>query len=355
MVPWKVAIDPLEETIRPAIQAKMDSRTKPMGSLGRLESLVMQIGLIQGSKDPCLKKPAMVVFAGDHGLCDEGISPYPSEVTCQMILNFLHGGAAINAFARQHGFDLWVVNAGTKEEVSLEGVPEAAKKKYKDLRVAAGTQNTKKEPAMTKAQFSQCLLHGAKEAAARKAEGCNVIGFGEMGIGNSSAAALITSLVTKAPLDSTICPGTGCDSEQLKRKYEVLGAVLGQYKNQLEGPMDALRCVGGFEMVAAAGAMLKACESKMVVLVDGYIMSAAALCVAKAYPQSLDYMVFCHSSASQGHKVILDSLKVKPLVDLSMRLGEGTGVCVAYPILESALCFYSEMASFESAAVSRAP
>jgi nicotinate-nucleotide--dimethylbenzimidazole phosphoribosyltransferase len=245
---------------------------------------------------------------------------------------------------------LWVINAGVKGGLDKNKISCPS---YIDATVARGTANSVEGPAMTWDQLHLCLERGAAIASQRLEAGCNVIGMGEMGIGNSSAAALVTSLLTKAPLDQTLCPGTGCDAEGLKHKYQVLIEARKLHENH-EGPWDILRRVGGFEMAMAAGAMARACEKKMLVLVDGYIMTAVALVLAEALPAARDYMVFCHKSASIGHQVALRHLQAEPLLDLKMRLGEGTGVAVALPLLHAALAFYRDMATFAGAGVATA-
>ncbi|SMF40308.1 nicotinate-nucleotide--dimethylbenzimidazole phosphoribosyltransferase [Pseudobacteriovorax antillogorgiicola] len=337
-------IKPLNRSLETEIQKRIDEKTKPLGSLGQLEHLAKQIALIQGTLNPKLNMPSLILFAGDHGLVDEGISPYPQQVTVEMLKNFVAGGAAINCFARQHDLDLSLIDCGTKIAFSHPQVIPA--------RQGPGTKNSLKGPAMTNEQLKSAVEHGRKLVLARKKVGSNVIGFGEMGIGNSSAAALITSRLCDVPLEACVGRGTGCDDRQLRQKSQVLRAVLENHSTA-QSPLEVMQAFGGFEMATALGAILAAAEEGILILMDGFIMSAVGLAAVTLQPHVLEYMVFCHRSASPGHRIILETLGVEPVLDLSMRLGEGTGIAVAYPLLESAVCFLNSMASFKEAEVSR--
>lgn len=334
------------ENLRHDLKKRIDSKTKPPGSLGMLEDLALKIGLILKTDKPCISNPQILVFASDHGVTEEGISAFPSEVTAQMVLNFLSGGAAINVFCRQHKIGLGVVNAGVKG--SFESVNGLINRP-----VDFGTNNFCREPAMSIQQLDQALNLGASLVAERHRQDCNVIGFGEMGIGNTtSAAALMSFYLDLAPKDC-IGRGTGIDDEGLKRKEKAITVARELHSDKTQ-PREILAAVGGFEIAAIAGGMLKAKELNMVILVDGFIASAAALAASMMESSTKDNMIFCHVSAEQAHKLLLDKMDAKPILDLNLRLGEGSGVAVAFPLLHSATLFLENMASFESAGVSDA-
>ena len=338
-------IQPCSHEMIPEIMAKINAKTKPLGSLGTLEELAQKIALIRGKTPLDLPNPRLILFAGDHGLADEGVSPYPKNVTFEMVRNFVNKGAAINVFANQHGIKLDIVDTGVITPSPWEEVI--------DYRLGEGTSNSLKGPAMTEEQFEKAIANGSEIVEKAFQEGCRAIGFGEMGIGNSSAAALITSMICDASLSQCVGRGTGCNDQQLLHKAHVLNQVRIKHSDA-KTPQEIMRRVGGFEMATALGAMLKAAELKMVTLIDGFIMGSVALCAAKWESHSLEYMIFCHHSASPGHDKILEELNVKPVLDLKMRLGEGSGVAVCWPILESACRFFNEMASFAEAEVSEA-
>ncbi len=329
-----------------ALQLKIDRKTKPLGALGQLESLALRIGLIQQRLSPRLNNPHLLVFAGDHGAAKAGVSAFPQEVTWQMVMNFLAGGAAINVFAKQNGLALKIVDAGVAHDF---GRPEG----LIDAKVAAGTANFIEGPAMSADQCLQAMLRGAALIREIAAAGCNVVGFGEMGIGNTASAALITHCLTGAPLQECIGRGTGLDDAGLAHKRRLLGQALVRYREVGGGdaPLDVLPEFGGFEIAMMTGAMLAAAEARMLLLIDGYIVGAAALVAAKLVPALADYCVWCHRSAEPGHRAQLAALGAEPLLDLGLRLGEGTGAALAYPLVEAAANFLNEMASFESAGV----
>ena len=395
----------LDDAIRQAIDAK----TKPPGSLGRVEALAARIARIQGTLTPRLRRCRLTLFAGDHGVASEGVSAYPQAVTRQMVANFLAGGAAANVFARANGVEIAVVDAGVAgDPLDAPGLVSR--------RIAPGTRNLAIEPAMTREQYETALRAGAEldagrgtgasaeagvrmedeseagagpetrtAAEARTGNGASVgarpgdgtigdaeahaeahggagIGdgdgtwfdaaaFGEMGIANTSSATLIAHKLIGAPLDALTGRGTGLDDDGLARKLRVLARAADRTANRLE-PGDALREYGGFEIAMMAGAMIGAAHTRAVVIVDGFIASAAALAAVRLAPALTDYLVFAHRSAEPGHDVVLDALGASPLLDLGMRLGEGTGALLAWPILRSAAAMLSDMASFESAGVS---
>lgn len=323
------------------LQHKIDQKTKPQGALGQLERLALQIGLMQRSDSLRFDAPQMVVFAADHGIAVEGVSAFPQAVTVQMAGNMLAGGAAINVFARQHGFALHVVDAGVAAD--LADHPQLLKRK-----IAAGTHNICVGPAMSLAQAGQALQAGMEVVQGLPG---NVVAFGEMGIANTSAAALLLARLADLPLAEVVGRGTGLDDAQLAHKQAVLTRALARHADVRE-PLAVLAALGGFEITMMAGAMLQAASERRVVLVDGFIAGAAALVACALAPQVRDYLVFCHRSAERGHHLLLAHLKATPLLDLDMRLGEGTGALLAWPLLQSAALFMAEMASFESAGVS---
>ncbi|MDP3355151.1 MAG: nicotinate-nucleotide--dimethylbenzimidazole phosphoribosyltransferase [Polaromonas sp.] len=323
------------------LQHKIDQKTKPQGALGQLERLALQIGLIQRSDSLRFDAPQMVVFAADHGIAVEGVSAFPQAVTVQMVGNMLAGGAAINVFARQHGFALQVVDAGVAAD--LADHPQLLKRK-----IAASTHNICVGPAMSLAQAGQALQAGMDVVQALPG---NVVAFGEMGIANTSAAALLLARLAGLPISDVVGRGTGLNDAQLAHKQAVLTRALARHADVRE-PLAVLAALGGFEIAMMTGAMLQAASERRVVLVDGFIAGAAALVACALAPQVRDYLVFCHRSAERGHHLLLAHLKATPLLDLDMRLGEGTGALLAWPLLQSAALFMAEMASFESAGVS---
>ncbi len=337
-------IPPLSRDKEAELQRRIEAKTKPPGSLGRLEEMALKIGLIQDSTEPTLGFPAVLVFAGDHGIVEEGVSAYPQEVTAQMVLNFLRGGAAINVFARQHGIHLEVIDAGVNADLpSLPGLVDA--------KIAPGTRNFLEEPAMSADQLRRALEGGAERVRALRAKGCDVVGFGEMGIGNTSSAAMIMSHICRLPLSVCVGAGTGLDDQGLARKRTILEEAARRHPADLP-PLEVLRHFGGFEIAMMCGGMMEAARLRMVVLVDGFIATAAVLVAAALHEHFLDYCIFTHLSEESGHQKMLETLGATPLLRLGLRLGEGTGCALAYPLLQSAVRFLAEMATFESAHVS---
>ena len=312
-----------------------------LGALGRLESLALQLGLIQRSETVALTQPQMVVFAADHGVAFEAVSAFPQAVTLQMVANMLAGGAAVNVFARQHGFALQVVDAGVAAE--LPAHPQLLQRK-----VAHGTRNLCTEPAMTQDQALSALHAGVQIVQTLPG---NVVAFGEMGIGNTSAAALLLARLAGVSLTEATGRGTGLNDEQLARKQRVLARALAR-NPAATVPLAALADLGGFEIAMMTGAMLQAAFERRVVLVDGFIAGAAALVAHALVPAVKDYLVFCHRSAERGHSALLAHLDAQPLLALDLRLGEGSGALLAWPLVQSACAFLKDMASFESAGVS---
>jgi len=338
-------INPLSVSLNEQIRRKIDLKTKPVGSLGQLEEVAFQICQIQNTLQPQLKQPVFFVCAGDHGISAEGVSPYPQEVTYQMVYNFLSGGAAINVFARQHGIELKVVDCGVNH--SFEQHPALI-----DMKVANGTANFAVEPAMTIDQCITALSNGARLVEGIHQQGSNIVGFGEMGIGNTTAAtALFCKLCDLKPHDVSGA-GTGLNTEGISHKAMVISNAL--YKHQLVSkPIDILATFGGFEIATMAGGMLKAAELGMIVLIDGYIATSALLAAHAINQDVLDYCIATHQSNEKGHRAMLQILSLKPMLQLDLRLGEGTGAAVAYPLIQSAVNFMNEMNSFEGAGVSQ--
>ena len=337
-------ISKLNTNLSTEIQHKIDFKTKPLGALGTLEKVALQIANIQQNLSPVLLNPHLVVFAADHGLAREGVSKYPPEVTFQMVLNFVGGGAAINVFSKQNGLTLQVVDAGVMRDFP-ETLPIVHQK------VAYGTRSSLQESAMTLSEATKCIEIGAKIVQDILEKGCNVIGFGEMGIGNTSAASLLMSKICDLPLTDCVGRGTGVDDEGLKHKIFILKQVSERHKNATN-PLEILASVGGLEIAQMVGAMLQAAQNQMIILVDGFIATSAFLVAHALEPNILDYAIFCHQSDESGHRLMLEYLKVEPLLQLNLRLGEGTGCALVYPLIQAAVNFLNEMASFESAGVS---
>jgi nicotinate-nucleotide--dimethylbenzimidazole phosphoribosyltransferase len=338
-------ISPLGDTLKAELLQKIDHKTKPLGALGKLEVLALQIGLIQNTLTPQLSKPTMLVFAGDHGIAASGVSPYPQAVTAQMVLNFLNGGAGINVFAKQNNMQLLVVDAGVNYQ--FEPNPNLI-----NAKIAMGTANFLHEPAMTKMQCEQALTRGAELVKNEIDTGCNMLGFGEMGIANTSSASCLMSVLCQLPIEDCVGRGTGLDDAGLAKKTEILKNAIQHHSLSKQDVVRVLATFGGFEIAMMAGAMLGAAEQNAVLLIDGFIASAALLVAYKLQPNILQYCIFAHCSGEAGHKKLLDYLGAKPLLDLGMRLGEGTGAALAYPMVQAAVNFLNEMASFESAGVS---
>ncbi len=323
------------------VQQRLDGKTKPPGALGRIEALALRLALIQGRDDPRLASPQLVVFAADHGLAAQGVSAYPADVTAQMVRNMLDGGAAVSVLARQHGLALTVADCGVRSDTAPH--PRLA-----TIKAAHGTADSSAGPAMTPAQCGAALDHGARLLAGLPG---NVLLLGEMGIGNTSAASLLMSRLTGLPLSRCIGRGTGLDDAGLARKQAVLQRVLERHAAARE-PLDALAAFGGLEIAAMAGAVLQAARERRVVVVDGFITTAAVALAAALAPAVLQRCVFAHASAEGGHAAWLQGLGAAPLLDLGLRLGEGSGAALAWPLLKSAELLLAEMASFASAGVS---
>ena len=340
-----IEIFALEKALTLQLIANINQKTKPLGALGRLEEIALQIGLIQQTLSPQLIKPTMLVFAGDHGIANSGVSPFPQAVTAQMVHNFLGGGAAINVFARQNGFALRVIDAGVNHIFT----PHAD---LINAKIAMGTANFLYQPAMTQIQCEQALTQGVNHARQEIAAGSNILGFGEMGIGNTSSASCLMSVLCHLPIESCVGRGTGVDDVGLINKTNILQKAIVHHALDGQDAMQVLATFGGFEIAMMVGAMLGAAEQKAVLLIDGFIASSALLIASKLQPNILQYCVFAHCSSEAGHRQLLNFLGATPLLDLGLRLGEGTGAALVLPLLQAAVNFLNEMASFKSAGIS---
>ena len=382
-------IKPVDKALQPAIQDKIDNLNKPKSSLGRLEEIAMQVCLIQQTLEPCLAHPCHLLLGGDHGIEREGVSVSPREVTWQQMINFTRGGGGVNMFCRQHGFKLRIVDVGVDHDFQIDN----GKLKIENYKIARGTKNFLYEPAMSEEEFDRAIQIGIDLVDACLAEGCRVLSIGEMGIGNTSPSSIWMSLFGDIPLKDCIGAGAGLNDEGIRHKYEVLSKAIDNFrvkseelrvknennKQGSEGNSDSslftlhsslqasdsslftlhssldevIRYFGGFEMVAAIGAMLRAAEQHLVILIDGFIMTACALAAIRLYPTSQDYMIFTHCGDESGHRMMLDIVDAKPLLYLGLRLGEGTGALCAFPIIDSAVRMMNEMNNFQSAQITK--
>ena len=332
------------------IQHKIDNKTKPLGALGQLEALATQLALVQGLANNdyatiSIKQPCIMIFAGDHGIAKHGVSIAPSEVTSQMVSNFLAGGAAINCLCDSLDISLTVVDAGILHPA------QSNSPQHNQQRLGASTADFSTEPAMTLNQVEQGLLYGEKAAQRQLSQGSNILGFGEMGIGNTSAASALLSALTSIPATETVGLGTGINAEQLSTKIKLIEQGLQRIETTPASPQLALTEVGGFEIVQIVGAMLATAAAGKIILVDGFIISIAALLTVKISPAAKQFMIFAHCSAEKGHQLALNELNAQPLLNLGLRLGEGTGAALSIPLLKAASSFYNNMATFESAQV----
>ena len=350
-------IEKPDERLRPAIQDKIDNLNKPKSSLGVLEELAMQVCLIQQTLTPSLAHPCHLLLGGDHGIEREGVSVSPREVTWQQMINFTRGGGGVNMFCRQHGFKLRIVDVGV--DYDLSAIPDIIHRK-----IARGTRNFLYEPAMTEEEFDKAIQVGVDLVDDCPNEGCQVLCIGEMGIGNTSPSSIWMSLFCQIPLDECIGAGAGLDTPGIHHKREVLQQAVAQFSILIATPhsqrensqfsiIKPLIYFGGFEMIAAIGAMLRAAEQHLIILVDGFIMTACALAACRLYPAAQSYMVFGHCGDESGHRRMLDAMGAKPLLTLGMRLGEGTGALCAFPILDSAVRMMNEMNNFDNGNITK--
>jgi nicotinate-nucleotide--dimethylbenzimidazole phosphoribosyltransferase len=335
---------PLDRAIEGTAQDRLDSLTKPRGSLGTLEELARRIAVIQGEVPPRLGRKLLLVFAADHGITQEGVSAYPKEVTAQMTYNFLNGGAAINVLARHYGIDTVIVDAGVDYDF-------AAPVKLRDCKIRRGTANFARGPAMTRAEALNSIELGIELVRQAAAASVFLLGAGDMGIGNTSSAAAILCALTDVPPAHAVGRGTGIDDATLERKIAVIERALEVNRPDGADPLDVLAKIGGLEIGAITGVILGAAAVRVPMVLDGFISGAAALLAQRICPHACDILFASHLSAERGHRVVLDELKLAPVLDLQMRLGEGTGACLLMGLIEASVKIMGEMATFESAGV----
>lgn len=342
----KFNITPPSDYLREVLKERIDLKTKPIGALGMLEQLALQIGLIQNSVSPRLENPSIVVFAGDHGVTEEGVSAYPQEVTYQMVINIIQGGAAISVFCKQNELNMYIVDAGVNYDFpeNLSGLINS--------KIRKGTRNFSKVPAMAIEEVNEAIDKGAAIVTELNNKGCNIIGFGEMGIGNTSSASALLNVISGIPIELCVGKGTGLSCDSLDHKINIIKNAIALHDKQ-DSTLNILATYGGLEIAQMVGAILQAAEHKMIVLIDGFIATAAFLVAHEFESAVLDYSIFCHQSEEPGHKKMLEFLNVKPILQLDMRLGEGSGVAIAYPIIKASVSFLNEMASFKNAGVSQ--
>lgn len=338
-------IHPIAPSLDESLWQKINGKTKPLGSLGILEDIAFKMGRIQQTLNPEIRKPTVIVFAGDHGIADDGVSFYPKSVSYQMLYNYMKGGAAINVFSNQHGIDFKVVDAGVDHDFD-PGL------NIINAKIGRGTKNYRYGPAMTREQCDKAMNKGAQIMDETFQNGCNFICFGEKGIGNTSSASMILSLLTHTPLRECVGRGTGLDPQGVEQKFNILNQGLSLYKGG-DDPMEVMTHFGGFEVAMICGAMLRAAQLKMTLLIDGFIITSALLAAYKINSNIMDYCLFAHKSNEKAHLFMMEHMKAKPIMDIGMRLGEGTGAMVCYPIVKSAVEFINKMASFEQAGVSQ--
>lgn len=339
-------IAPLDRSCAPLIQNRLDSLTKPQGSLGRLEELAKQYVLISGRQQPTIQNKVVMVMAGDHGVVAEGVSAFPQEVTPQMVLNFLRGGAGINVLSRHAGARVVVTDIGVASDIEAEGLYSR--------KVAYGTANMSKQAAMTREQAVQALEVGIRVVAEEAERGIDLLATGEMGIGNTTPSSAITAVITGLPAAEVTGRGTGIDTEAWRHKVEVIQRAIALNRPCAADPLDVLAKVGGLEIGGLAGVILAGAARRIPVVIDGFISGAAALIAAGLQPAVKDYLIAAHQSVEKGHQAILRHLGLKPLLDLNLRLGEGTGAVLAMGLVEAGVKILTQMASFEEATVSRA-
>ena len=329
--------------LRELLQQNIDQKTKPVGALGFMESLAVQIGLVQETTKPELNSPVMLTVASDHAITEEGVSPVPSEITWQQVNNFLQGGGGIGLFSNQYGFDFYVADAGVNHD--FEEHPRLF-----NVKVRKASRNFLKEPAMTFEECNQALQNGRDVVALFAEKGSNVIGFGEMGIGNTSPATALLSVFTGTPIEACTGPGCGLDDEGVKHKASVLRKAIERHGIPKK-PEEILATYGGLEIATIAGGMLEAAQQRMLILVDGFITTSAFLAAFAISPEVLDYAVFAHTSNEPGHVIMLEYVGARPILNLNLRLGEGTGCALAYPIIQGSVAMLNKMSSFGEAKV----
>ncbi len=339
------AIGPLDQEAMSAARARQDTLTKPLGSLGRLEELSVTLAGIFGEAIPQIRRKTVILAAADHGVVAEGVSAYPQDVTPAMVLNFLHGGAAINVLARHAGADIVILDVGVASMLEPHPV-------LRSVKVGNGTANMANGPAMSREQAIQCLETGIETAREQIAEGADLIGCGDMGIGNTTPSSAITAVLSGTDSSVTTGRGTGLEDDALAHKVEVVQRAIEVNQPDPGDGLDILAKVGGFEIGVLAGAMLATAAGRRPVVVDGFISGAAALVAWSLAPEARHYFIASHQSVEPGHRVGLDTMGLSPLLDMGMRLGEGTGAALAMHIVEAAAKCLSEMATFAEAGVS---
>jgi nicotinate-nucleotide--dimethylbenzimidazole phosphoribosyltransferase len=343
---YSFPIDPINPEIKKQLQYIVDNKTKPLGALGSLENIALQVGQIQDSLKPKLSRPVVLVFAGDHGIVEEGVSAYPQAVTSQMVMNFLSGGAAINVFAKQHQFVIRVIDSGVN--FKFENTTNLVHAK-----IANGTKNFLHTPAMTEIECEHALTLGQAFVNKEIDAGTNVFAFGEMGIGNTSSASCLMSILCELPIAKCVGRGTGLNDAGLIKKTKILRRALVKHAVDNQDVLSVLATYGGYEITMMVGAMLGAAHKKSVLLIDGFIATVALLVASKMQPNITQYCIFSHCSDEAGHALLLHHLEVQPLLNLGLRLGEGTGAVLSYPLVQSAVDFLNNMASFKEAGVSK--
>lgn len=341
---YQVTIPPLRKEVGAKVTTYIDTLTKPINSLGRLESIAIELAEMTGEHFPKVSPPAAIVFAADHGITDEGVSAYPKEVTAQMVDNFLQDGAAMNVFCKQIGALFSIVDVGVSVDISDERLTIA--------KIRRGTRNFLHEAAMTEDEAIKSLQIGKKQVQKMLAKGARCIIVGEMGIGNTTAASAIIAAVTEAPVKQLSGPGTGLSERGIEHKTKVIKESLKRRNPNSKNTLEILAKVGGYEIGAMAGAMLEAAKNEVPIIVDGLISTAAALIAKGLNERVTDYMFLGHHSLEPGHQIAIDVLDKEPLLNLNLHLGEGTGAALAYPLIQSAAKMLSEMATFQSADIS---
>lgn len=340
-------ISPLDQEVMAKTQARLDSLTKPPGSLGVMEDIAKRIAGITGQVVPEIPQKAAILMAGDHGIVEEGVAPYPQEVTPQMVLNFVNGGAAMSVLTRHVGADLYVVDIGVA--VDLPDNTNIIKRK-----VAYGTKNMAKGPAMTLEETVQAIEVGIGVAEEVIAKGAGIIGIGEMGIGNTSPSTAIAAVYSGLPVSQVVGRGTGADDERMKMKIAAIEKAIAVNNPDPKKPLEVMAKVGGLELAGLTGVILACAANRVPVILDGFISTAAAVIAGELAPRAKEYMLGSHLSEEPGHKVILEYLGVKPMLMMNMRLGEGTGAALAMNIVDASLKILREMATFSEAGVSGA-
>ncbi len=338
-----IEISPINQEIGEKAQYKLDNKAKPIGSLGQLEKIALQVCQIQDTTSPKLQKPTIVTVAGDHGVTQEGVSPCPTDITWQQVLNFLNGGGGIGLFANHYEMDLVVVDAGVDFDFSEHP-------KLIDAKIARGTENLRYKPAMTVAQGKKAIENGRKVVYDLWKSGCNVVGFGEMGIGNTTPASALLSIFCNHSVEECTGPGSGLSEDGVSHKVNVIKEAIAKHGVSTDA-IENLARFGGFEIATIAGGMLEAAARKMIIITDGFITTSALLVAHAINPLVLDYAMFSHESHESGHKKMIDFLGKESILSLGLRLGEGTGAAMAYSLIKASVAMINEMTSFEQAKV----